>query len=102
MVNIGVLKSQLDISRLSDPVKAPTSLSDLFAKVLTNILPIFGMLFVGLLIYGGYKYMTSEGDANKVKAAQGVITSAIIGLAIVLGAFVIKGLIGKILGVTGF
>ena len=67
---------------------------------LQNIVQVIGqirdfVLIVGIiivlifLIWGGIGYMTSGGDATKVAAAKAKIVSAIIGAAIVIGAFAI-------------
>ena len=54
----------------------------------------WGILFGGLaafvaLIVGGFKYLTSVGDPNKMREAREWITSALIGLAIIIFSFVI-------------
>ncbi len=54
----------------------------------------WGILFGGLaafvaLIVGGFKYLTSVGDPNKMRDAREWITSALIGLAIIIFSFVI-------------
>ena len=51
---------------------------------------IAGIIFVLIfLIWGGIAYMTSGGDSTKVAAAKNRIVAAIIGAAIVVGAFLI-------------
>lgn len=61
-------------------------LVDVFDNALAMVLPIGGLIAVGMIIYGGYMWMFSEGDPGKLKQAQGVITWAIIGL-VFLGLF---------------
>ncbi len=39
---------------------------------------------VGYLIWGGFKYIKSEGEPNKISEAKGAIMNAIIGLVIAL------------------
>ncbi len=85
------------LSDLSDPLKV-NSIGELFGRVLGVLLPLVGMLFVGLFIYGGVKYIMSAGDPSSIKQAQGILTSAVIGLAIVVFAFVIKAFISNALG----
>lgn len=98
-----VLKADTSIPKLDDlknPLGNVGSISELFGKVFSAVLPIVGMLFVALLIYGGIQYITSMGNPQKLKNAQGIMTSAVIGLVIVLAAFAIKALIAKILNVN--
>ena len=88
-----------NLNNLNDPFSGTSSLSALFTKIVGGLVPIFGIIFVGLLIYGGYQYMNSQGDQGKIKQAQAIMTSAIIGLLIVLGAFVMKQIVFKVLNV---
>lgn len=48
--------------------------------VFDKILPIGGLLSVGMVIFGGYMWIISNGDPAKIKQAQGVLTWAILGL----------------------
>ncbi len=75
--------------------------------IATNIIKIFlgflGLIFVVLIIVGGYKYMTAQGNEEKVKEAVGQIKVAVIGLAIILSSYAITHFIAERLrrGVTG-
>jgi predicted acyltransferase len=56
-----------------------------------------GIIFVGLMVFTGYIWMTAQGDEQKVTKAKDTLQMAIIGLVIVLAAysityFVFKGL----------
>jgi len=51
------------------------------------------ILGVGLIIYSGYKFMTTQGEANKIKEAQNTLMYVVIGLVIVLVAGVIADFI---------
>lgn len=44
------------------------------------ILPIGGLLALGMLVYGGYMWLISQGDPGRIKQAQGTITWAVLGL----------------------
>ncbi|NIT03679.1 hypothetical protein GTO10_01980 [Candidatus Saccharibacteria bacterium] len=64
------------------------------ASAITNILfGIAGTIAVIILIMGGIQYMTSGGDKIGVEQARGRITSAVIGLVIVLGAWLIVNVV---------
>lgn len=67
--------------------------NDLFSSVgniITAVLSLLGVIFLGLLIYGGYVWMTARGNEQQVKKAQNTITTAIVGLVIVLAAYAIS------------
>jgi len=57
-----------------------------------------GLWFFIQFIIAGYNWISSGGDKGKVEAAQQKITSSLIGILIVVGAYVIVGLVGKMLG----
>jgi len=63
----------------SDPVA-------LIKKVVQFLIIIIGAISVIMIIFGGFKYITSGGDSNNVQGAKNTIMYAIIGLVIVLFA----------------
>jgi hypothetical protein len=55
-----------------------------FAGAAINALvALFGAVFLGLIVYGGFRYLLSQGDKDAVKKARETIVNAIIGLLIV-------------------
>jgi TRAP-type C4-dicarboxylate transport system permease small subunit len=66
--------------------------------ILNAIIGVLGLLAVVIIILGGVQYMTSSGDAGKVKKAKDTILYGIIGLVIVALAFaIVNFVIGNIL-----
>ena len=61
---------------------------------------VVALVFFFVLILGGIKWVTSEGDEKKVAAARAQITNGLIGLAIVFAAFAIMKLIDVVFGVN--
>ncbi len=80
------------ISQLATEVKPVKDDGDLIENV-TNILNVIigalGIVAVIVIILGGVQYMTSTGDAGKVKKAKDTILYGIIGLVICVLAFAI-------------
>ncbi len=71
------------------------------ATVAQIILGISGSLALLMFVIGGVMYMTSGGASGRIKTATGILSNAVIGLAIILLAgVIIKILIGKLSGVT--
>ena len=70
----------------SDALKA-LSPSNLTSRAISIILSIIGLIFIGLMIYGGITWMTAEGNEQKVEKAKQVIIGSIVGLIIVLAAY---------------
>lgn len=57
------------------------------AQVINAVLGFLGVIFLGLMIYGGFIWMLARGNDDEVQKAQGTIRSAIIGLVIVLASY---------------
>lgn len=56
------------------------------------------LLSVIMIMYGGIRWITSGGDKTKIQTARSTVTYAIIGLVIVMTAFLIITILGKVLG----
>lgn len=67
--------------------------SDNLMKTLNTIISVvvgvLGLLAVAMIVYGGFMYTTSAGDASKIKKAKDTIMYGVIGLVIALLAFAI-------------
>ncbi len=74
--------------------------ADIAVRIVQAVLGIVGIVFFLLIIYGGYTWMTAEGNDEKVGKAKKIITSAVIGLAIVTAAYSISYFIASLLEVT--
>ena len=65
--------------------KLPTVISNIIKAVIV----VLGTVAVIVVVYGGFQYMTSAGDANKAKKARDTILYAAIGLVICVLSFMI-------------
>jgi hypothetical protein len=57
------------------------------AAIVSTFLTLIGIIFVVLLIYGGFLYLTSQGESEKVGKGKKVITASIVGLAIIITGY---------------
>lgn len=85
----------------------PATLADLnsvFESAITSVAIIGGFLVFLALIFGGFKYMTARGDPKAVAGAQATLTWAVIGLVLIIVAYLILVFITDLTGVnvTGF
>ena len=88
------------------PNESSTILSSTILKTVPEIigtivgagLAFLGIVFLILMIYGGWIWMFAQGNEKEVEKAKGLITSAIIGLLIVLGAYAITAYVGSAVG----
>jgi hypothetical protein len=72
----------------ADPAGAPT-VNNVLKTVISFLSFIVGFIAVVMVIIGGFKYITSGGDAGKVTSAKNTLLYAIVGLVVVLLAQVI-------------
>jgi hypothetical protein len=63
-------------------------------QIIGIVLSFIGVLFLGLMIYAGIMWMTAGGNEQLVTKSKDLITSAIIGLVIVIGAYALTTYIG--------
>lgn len=59
-----------------------------------------GYVALALIITGGFRYMTSQGDSSRVVAAKGMILHAVVGLVIALAAVVVIRTIQNVINGT--
>ncbi|MEK7665517.1 MAG: hypothetical protein AAB337_01405 [Patescibacteria group bacterium] len=80
----------------------PQSLTTTIGTIISTVLGLLGIIFLILAVYAGFLWMTSQGSEEKVKKAQQILTSSIIGLIITLAAYAIADfIVGEALTATG-
>ena len=74
------------------------SAGGLVATVISAVLGLLGVIFIVLMVYAGFLWMTARGNEDQVKKAVGIIQTAIIGLIIVIAAYSITYFVFNALG----
>ncbi|PKM89277.1 hypothetical protein CVU83_00445 [Candidatus Falkowbacteria bacterium HGW-Falkowbacteria-2] len=77
------------------------TLPETIGTIVKAALSLLGIIFVVLIVYAGYNWMTASGNEESVSKAKKILTSAVIGLIIVLSAwgiwtFVLYNIISKL------
>lgn len=72
------------------------------AKIIRAFMGLLGIVAVVIILYGGFLWMTSAGNEEQVDKARKVITSGVIGLAIILSAVAITQFAIGVLTGEGF
>lgn len=62
-------------------------------KIIKGSLTIVGTIFLGLMIYGGFLWMTARGEEGQISKGKDTIVAAIIGLVVIVSAYAITNLI---------
>jgi hypothetical protein len=73
------------------PGEGTRTISDIVTLVVNIFSIIVGIVAVIMIIWGGFKYITSGGDSGNITSAKNTIIYAIIGLVIVaLAQFIVQ------------
>lgn len=72
----------------------PDDIGKVLLALLEIILRVGAMVAVGFVIYGGFQYMLSQGEPDRIKNARTTIVNAVIGLVISTLATVIVNFVG--------
>ncbi len=84
-------------SSSTDNFVGQTTLAGLLLKIIQFLLTFAGVIAVGVLVIGGFWYITSAGNEEQAEKGQKAITNAIIGLVIVILAYTIISIISATL-----
>ena len=71
----------------------------LISILINFLLWTVGILSVAMIIFSGFRYITSAGDAAKTKSAQTTLTYSIVGLIVAVLAWVIVKMILRQFGI---
>lgn len=78
------------------------TIGSFLSVILKNSLTLVGVILLVLLVFGGLTYIIGAGSDDSKKTAQGraVVTSALLGFAVVLLAYFIVQIIEVITGIN--
>lgn len=83
---------------LQPEVRLPeTDIYQFIYRIINSFLGLLGIILVGLITYGGWMYMTSEGDPDKIARAKKILQNSIIGLLVILSSFAIAAFVFNVL-----
>lgn len=83
-----------------DPGDAPDEVWPVVKNIINVVLGILGVVAVGVIILGGFYFLTSQGDAAKVTKGKNTILWGVVGLIIALLAFaIVNFVLGNFLAV---
>ena len=74
-------------------------LEAVFANVVSVVVFLTGIALLVMLSLGAFRYMTSGGDPKTAEGAQKTMTSAVMGIALIFGAYLILRLVSNFLGI---
>lgn len=84
---------------IKGPLEGIDNLGDLINKIVPFIMSLAGILLFFILMWGGYDYMMSQGEAGKVKSARAKITAGVVGFILLLLSYLMTKFLSYIFGV---
>ncbi|MBI4257120.1 hypothetical protein HY626_03650 [Candidatus Uhrbacteria bacterium] len=69
------------------------TLPELIGNIIAVLLSVLGIIFVVLVVYAGFLYLTAGGEPDKVKKAKTLLTQSVIGLIIIVAAYAIAAFV---------
>ena len=98
ILNTPVAKAQWVNNSLNDAGGWGLGQADLKTSInnlIRVILGFLGILATVIILLGGFKWMTSQGNSEKVDEAKDLIKNGIIGLVIIFSAYAISAFVMK-------
>lgn len=89
------LKPQFSNGECVLDVNIPDDIGRIGLAVVEIMLRAGGLIAIGFAIYGGFKYIISQGEPDKTKSARHTIQNAIIGILITTIATGVVAFIGR-------
>ncbi len=82
-----IIMKTLEITAKAAGFTDPKTIPEIIGALIGVVLSFLGIIFLCLVIYGGFLWMTSQGNEEKVLKAKKTLTEATIGLIIILSAY---------------
>ncbi len=70
-----------------------TTFASTVGTVIKAALSLTGVIFMSLIVYAGFLWMTAQGEESQIEKSQTMIRGAVIGLIITLGAYSITNFV---------
>ena len=97
-LNIGGANLEGPLDKALSSSGGQITLGDIINRILVFILPLAGIILLFVLIAGGFEYMVSQGNPEKIKSAQAKITTGVIGFFLLISSYLIVRVISAIFG----
>ncbi len=75
--------------KLSNPIEVSANPSQIIGLIIKSALGVIGGLALVMMVWGGFQWLTSAGNPDKVKKGSSTMIWAIVGLVLALGSYVL-------------
>lgn len=104
---VNLQKTVANVGEISYGSRVETPLPLLIGSIVQQIIALLGVIFLVLVVYGGFLWMTARGNEQQIEKAKDTIKAGVIGMAIMLSSYaistyVVAKLSEPVLGSSGF
>ena len=72
---------------------ASDSLPVVIGNIISVLLGLLGLVFLVLVVYAGFLYLTAQGEDAQVKKAKAILTKGVIGMMLAVGSYAITNVV---------
>lgn len=83
------------------PLQGVNNLGDLINLLMSFLVPLGAIILFFIILWGGYDFILSQGQQDKIESAKMKITAGIIGFILLALSYILVAVIGQIFGVGG-
>lgn len=83
---------------ITGPSTSITSIGQLVSSAMVIVYGVVGIALFAYFVYGGYLWLTSTGNPDKIKKATDTMLNAVIGTIIVVFAYLATTIVSRFLG----
>lgn len=73
--------------------KTTVTVPDLVGKIIGILLGVLGLVFLVLVVYAGFLYITAQGEEAQVKKAKSILVKAMIGMVLIVSSYAITNVV---------
>ena len=92
LMPVALLSAQTDCTdptRLCNPIKFP-NLSSFLLAIINVVIQYGAILVVFFIVFAGFKFVTAQGNSEKISEARKMLTWVVVGAFVLLGVYVIR------------
>ena len=83
-------------------INSTQSVQQIIGNIINVVLGFLGVVFLALILYAGFLWMTANGEEKGVLKAKEILKQSIIGLIVIASAFAISNFVlGSLINVSG-
>ncbi len=90
---LGCLNSANPNPNSGDAATAGQQLPIIIGRIIRTLLGLLGIIFLVLMVYAGFLWMTARGESDPIDKAKEIIKQCIIGIIIIFLAYALTGFI---------